>query len=120
MFSRVLHRRPSAAVVISILSLFVALSGWGYAAIGGTFILGKSNSADATSFLTSSSTTGPALALTSTGGRTAAKFSTSSSVPPFSVTSSAKVANLHADLLHGKSASDFLPSSAPASITGPG
>jgi hypothetical protein len=39
-------KRPSPALVISLLALFVSLGGLGVAATGGNFILGQSNSAD--------------------------------------------------------------------------
>jgi hypothetical protein len=45
------RRRPSPALVISIISLFVSLGGVGVAATGGNFILGQSNTANNTSTL---------------------------------------------------------------------
>jgi hypothetical protein len=45
-------RRPSAAFVLSLVSLFIALGGVSVAATGGTFILGQPNSADKTTALT--------------------------------------------------------------------
>jgi hypothetical protein len=43
---RLSARRPSAALVLSLISLFFALGGVGMAATGGNFILGQSNIAD--------------------------------------------------------------------------
>src|SRR4026207_1510432 len=40
-----MFRRPSPAIVISLLALFIALGGAGYSATGGNFILGRANSA---------------------------------------------------------------------------
>jgi len=54
-------RRPSPALVIALFALFVALSGVGIAATGGNFILGQTNTADATSSLQGSIASGPAL-----------------------------------------------------------
>lgn len=45
-------RRPSPALVISLISLFFALGGAGIAATGGNFILGQPNTADDTTALT--------------------------------------------------------------------
>ena len=41
-------KRPSPALVLSALALFVSLTGFGVAATGSNFILGHSNSANAT------------------------------------------------------------------------
>jgi hypothetical protein len=45
-------KRPSPALVIALLALFVSLSGIGVAATGGTFLLGESNTADQPTLLT--------------------------------------------------------------------
>src|SRR5919109_972596 len=45
-------KRGSVALVLSLLSLFIALGGAGMAATGGNFILGQSNTADKTTELT--------------------------------------------------------------------
>jgi hypothetical protein len=52
--------RPSPAMIVALIALFVALGGAGMAATGGNFILGQSNSANATSSL-SGTTAGPQL-----------------------------------------------------------
>jgi hypothetical protein len=101
------RRRPSASLAISMLALLVALSGWGYAATGGTLALGGSNRADRTTRLDSTGSRGPTLALKNTGGQAAASFSVKSGVAPFSVGSSARVGKLNADLLDGTDASGF-------------
>jgi hypothetical protein len=74
------HRMRSLATfanVVSAVALFVALGGTGYAMTGGNFILGKNNSANASTRL-SSGVAGDALAVTSTtasGGRAIGGFS---------------------------------------------
>ena len=69
-------------------------SGTAYAATGGKFILGKSNSATATSTLTN--TRGTALSLSSKAG-----------TPSLKVNRTTKVANLNSDLLDGLDQSKF-------------
>ena len=56
-------RRPSPAPGIALVALFISLSGTAYAATGGDFLLGKSNSANAVTSL--SNKKGTALSLTS-------------------------------------------------------
>jgi len=101
-------RRLSPATVMSAAALFIALGGTTYAATGGNFLLGKTNSAGATSALNSGVTTGPTLALKNTGGKPAASFTTSGSQPPFLITSGTRVVNLNADLVDGLDGTDFL------------
>jgi hypothetical protein len=95
---RALARGHSPATLISIVALFIALSGTAYAATGGTFILGKANSASAVSSLTN--TAGTALRLSSKAG-----------TPPLAVSSTAQVSNLNASLLGGNAASSFVQGS---------
>jgi hypothetical protein len=106
--SRIVRRSPSPATFISLLALFVSLGGTAYAATGGTFILGHANSATTASSLTSSVTTGPALSVTNTGGKPAAKFTANSGIAPFQVNSATKVTNLNADKLDGQDSTAFL------------
>jgi hypothetical protein len=75
----------------------------GVAATGGNFILGKLNTADATSSLSSSVGGGsPALAATNTGGGPAASFTVNNTtIAPFKVNSHARVAGLNADQIDG-------------------
>jgi hypothetical protein len=86
-----LPHRPSHAVVIAYLALFVAATGTATAATGGSFLLGKSNSASHTTVLTN------------TGTGTALKIKTHSiHTAPLSISgNSTKVAHLNADLLDG-------------------
>ena len=95
------HQSPSLA--ISLLALFVALGGVGYSATGGNFLLGKTNTATtqtrlvaplgAAAFRVDNDST----LSTATGIR----IVTNAARPPLIVNSSAKVANLNADLLDG-------------------
>jgi hypothetical protein len=78
----------SHATVVAYMALFMAMSGTAVAATGGSFILGKSNSADTVSTLTSSS--GSPLSLRSPAGSA-----------PLRVNRSVKVERLNADLLDG-------------------
>jgi hypothetical protein len=94
--NRIRHpRRPSAAIVISLIALFFAMSGTAVAATGGDFLLGKPNTATSVSSLTNSK--GTALSLT------AAPAS-----PPLRVSNSTQVPDLNASKLGGITASGFL------------
>jgi|tagenome__1003787_1003787.scaffolds.fasta_scaffold20951966_2 hypothetical protein len=103
-------RRPSAATAISLLALFVALSGTGYAATGGNFILGQGNTATTRTSL-SAAVADRALQVTNNStaaGATALALNVASGKPPFTVNSKSRVTNLNADLLDGQNASSFL------------
>ncbi|TMJ93376.1 MAG: hypothetical protein E6G67_12555 [Actinobacteria bacterium] len=102
-----LSNRASPSMMVSLVALFVALGGAGYAATGGTFILGATNSADKTSILSSGVTTGATFRALNSGGKPAASFVANVGVPPFAVGSSTKVTNLNADKLDGLSAGAF-------------
>jgi hypothetical protein len=96
-------KKPSPAMFVACLSLFVALSGVTYAATGGNFILGQANTATSQTGLTSNNA-GKALNITqqNTGvGATALGLSVPSGKPAFTVNSGTKVANLNADKLDG-------------------
>ena len=97
-------RKPSAAMIVALLSLFVALGGAGMAATGGNFILGKFNSADSTTSLSAPVSGGHALNVTNlntAAGSRALKLNVASGHAPMTVSSTAKVPNLNADLLDG-------------------
>ncbi len=101
---RRLFRRPSPAMAVALLALFMAMGGVGYSATGGSFILGQANTADAQSSLTANVAAKKALQLTNTNtaaGSSAAGFHVASGNAPFTVNSSAKVSNLNADELDG-------------------
>jgi len=101
--------RPSPALVISLVALFVALGGTTYAATGGAFILGKANTATAQTGLTAKNA-GRAFSITqqSTGtGATALGLSVPVGKPPMIVNSGTKVAKLNADRLDGSDSKAF-------------
>jgi hypothetical protein len=101
-----------ANVMVTVLA-FIVLGGTTYAATGGNFILGQSNSAGSTTSL-SSGTTGPALKVTSTNtgtGASALGLNVASGHAPFSVNSGTKVTNLNADKLDALNSTDFIRSS---------
>jgi hypothetical protein len=100
-------RRPSHSTVVAYLALFVALGGTTYAATGGNFILGQSNSASSTTAL-SAGVTGPAFKVTNTSTGAAASFNAAAGRPALAVNNAAKVTKLNADLLDGKDSTAFL------------
>jgi hypothetical protein len=104
-------RRPTPALVIALIALFVALGGAGMAATGGNFILGKLNTADATSSLSAPVAGGSALNvsnLNTTAGSRALRLKVASGHSPFTVNSAVKVANLNADKLDGIDSTGFV------------
>jgi hypothetical protein len=98
--------------VVGYVALFIALGGTTYAATGGNFILGQSNSASSTTSLTrTGANTGKGLQVTnnSTGaGATALGLNVAGGHAPFTVNSGTKVANLNADKVDGQDASALL------------
>jgi hypothetical protein len=80
--------RPSPAGVIAVLALAVAATGTAEAATGGTFLLGRGNTATSTTSL--SNTRGVALSLGGGSGQ-----------PALAVNNTVKVSRLNADLLDG-------------------
>lgn len=91
-------RKPTHATVVAYLALFVAVTGAGgaaYAATGGSFILGKSNSANAATSVTRT-TTGPAISANVRAGSA-----------PLAVNSRTKVTKLNSDLLDGRDSTYF-------------
>jgi hypothetical protein len=95
--------RPSPAMIVACIALLVALGGTTYAATGGNFILGKSNTASSKSTL-SAPIADKALTVTNNSakaGATALGLNVANGHPPFRVNSGTKVANLNADKLDG-------------------
>jgi hypothetical protein len=109
--ARAIRERLTYANVVATLALFLVLSGGvAIAATGGSFILGKPNSASSTSSL-SAATNGKALQVTNMGtgaAATALGLNTANGHPPFTVSSGARVANLNADKLDGLSSAAFV------------
>ena len=104
-------RKPSPAMLVALLALFVALGGVGVAATGGNFILGQSNSASSKSTL-SAGINDKALVVTNNNAganATALGLNVAAGRPPMIISSSAgKAANLNADKLDGKDGGAFL------------
>jgi hypothetical protein len=90
-----------AAVVLAITAAANSLG------VGSPFLLGKTNTVNATSTLTGK-TKGPMLNVTNSGSGTALNLHVGSGHPPFSVNSSTKVANLNASLLGGIGPAGFV------------
>jgi hypothetical protein len=100
---RVLRRfpRPSRAMAVALLAVFLNLAGIGYASTGGNFILGQPNQATSQTALTASAS-GAALAVSNTtAGQPAASFTVNGTAPPFTVSSNALIPNLNASQLGG-------------------
>jgi len=101
--------RVSPALVVSLVALFFAVGGTGFAATGGNFILGHANTAEKATKLTADPASGAALTVkNSTTSGPAAAFNVSPLVTPFTVNSSTQVAKLNASLLGGQPASGFV------------
>jgi hypothetical protein len=101
---------PSPAMGVALITFFLGVGSAGYAATGGTFMLGNPNSATSQTALTANNA-GKALNITqqSTGaGATALGLNVPAGKAPFTVNSGTKVANLNADKLDGKDAAAFL------------
>src|SRR5689334_654239 len=102
MRARLTKRRPSPAMAVSVLALFVSLGGTGYAMTGDNFILGQPNTATTVSSLSAPVAGGKALQVTNTSkdaGSTALGLNVGAGRPPFTVNSKVKVAQLNADSL---------------------
>jgi len=97
--------RPSAALLVALLALVVALGDATYAVGGPSLLLGHANKAHKTTKLTSKGK-GPALSVRSKKGPAAA-FRGGSGQPPFTVGSGDKVPGLNSDLLDGLDATAF-------------
>ena len=104
-------RRPSAPMVVSTIALFVSLGGAAYAANGGNFILGQSNSATNTTSLSAPVAGGSALRVVNNAagtGSTALSLAVPNGRAPLTVNSDTRVNNLNADELDGLSSGVFL------------
>jgi hypothetical protein len=108
-----IRSRLTYANVMATIAVFLVLGGGAYAATGGNFILGQSNSAGSKTSL-SAPIADKALQLTNTStgaGATALGLSVASGHAPFTVNSGTKVANLNADKLDGINSTGFVSSS---------
>lgn len=96
--------RSTAALAVALVALFCAMGGPAAAVTGGNFILGKTNTADHQTALTSNAPGSPALGLQNTATTTGSvplKLTTSPGIAPFQTNSATKVNHLNADLLDG-------------------
>ena len=100
------HRGLVAGAVIAGAALTVGIGGVGYAATGGSFILGHANSAGATSSL--SNPNGTALSLSAKAG-----------TPALRVSNAVKVGNLNADLLDGLNSTAFAKAGSVVRVSAP-
>jgi len=98
-------RRPSAALLVALLALVVALGDATYAVGGPSLLLGHANKTHKTTKLTAKGK-GPALSVKSKRGPAAA-FRGGSGQPPFTVASSDEVPGLNGDLLDGLDSTAF-------------
>lgn len=89
-------KRPSHSTVVAYVALVMAMSGTAVAATGGTFLLGRSNTAGGPTTLTN----------TGAGAALALKAHTSTT-PALIVNTKALVPNLNANLVGGRTASDL-------------
>ena len=104
-----MFRRPSPAIVISLMALFIALGGAGYSATGGNFILGRSNSASSQTALVAPFN-GPSVTIQNNAtfvAATALRLLVAPERAPLIVNSRTKVTNLNADLLDGLNSTAF-------------
>ena len=112
MRQRLLSHLTYANVMVTIVA-FIVLGGMSYAATGGNFILGKSNSASSKTSL-SAPISDKAVQLTNTNtgaGATALGLNVASGHPPLTVNSRTKVTNLNADKLDGIDSTGFIKGS---------
>jgi hypothetical protein len=98
MLTRISTRLSSICLVISVAALFIALGGVGYAASGGGFHLGQTNTVSKSTHITAASKKAATLVLANTGGQPALSLSVASGVAPFAVNSSTKVASGSSDI----------------------
>ena len=101
--------RPSPAIALSLLALFVSLGGTAYATTDGKLVLGRSNDATTQTAL-AAPVAGPALQVSNASGgagATALDLNVAAGHPPLTVNSSSKVTNLNADQLDGIDSSGF-------------
>jgi hypothetical protein len=108
---RHLLKRPSPAMIVACLSLFVALSGVTYAATGGNFLLGRPNSATSQTAL-SAPIANKALQVTNTStaaGASGIGITVGTNKAPLAVNATAgKATNLNSDKLDGLDSTAFL------------
>jgi hypothetical protein len=105
-------RKPSPAMIVALLGVFLGLGGVGIAATGGNFILGQANTAGAKTSLTAGINDRALLVSNTNTGSNAAGLSLNVAPhhAPLVVNADAgKATNLNADKLDALDSSDFLP-----------
>jgi hypothetical protein len=111
------RHRPSRATMLAAVALIVALGGTNAYATVKTFMLGSTNTSDAPTTVSASTTAWPTTGsqrllqltnLNTTGGATALGLNVAAGHPPFTVNSGTKVVNLNADKLDGVDSSSFV------------
>jgi hypothetical protein len=116
---RHLLKRPSPAMGVALIALFIALGGTTYAATGGNFILGKPNSATSQTAL-SAPIANKTLQVTNTGtssGAAGIGITVAANHAPLTVPANAgKATNLNADKVDGKEAADLVGARAWAKV----
>src|SRR3954453_7610137 len=106
-----IRRRLTPEMAVALTALFIALGGVGYAATGGTFILGQPNDATSQTSLTVNGTPLYGFRGNNTNtatGAPAARFEAPSGHAPFSVNRSTKVGLLNSDLVDGLDSGAFI------------
>ncbi len=103
----------AAVAVLAVVAVGPAAAGSG---LGALFNLGKSNVYSGTTTL-SGTTTKPLLQVTNKGTGAGISITTKAATPPLKVSSSALVANLNADKLDGRHASDFVPAAGQTQVS---
>jgi FlaG/FlaF family flagellin (archaellin) len=104
---RIRHLTLTPPIVLSVAAILVTLAGTAYAATGGSFVLGKRNTADMTTALTAGQAGTAALQVTNSAAAPAASFAVSSGAP-ITVNRTGVVANLNADRLDSIDSKGFL------------
>jgi hypothetical protein len=102
-------RKPSPAMIVALLGVFLGLGGVGLAANGQSLILGSANNAATAQTALTGTTSSAALAVTNNGGGVPLKLTAPSGKPPLVLNSPTKVASLNADLLDNLDSGYFLP-----------
>jgi hypothetical protein len=103
-------RKPSPAMIVALLALFVALGGVGVAATGGNFLLGQPNTASSQTALTAGiNSKAMAITNTNTGASAGAlALNVAAGKPPLVASAGAgKATNLNADKVDGVDADQF-------------
>lgn len=94
-------------MTVALFAVGLNLSGVAYAATGGNFILGQTNTANKPTALSATATGGAALKVTNNAAKPAVGLFSPTGVAPFTVSNKTKITNLNADLLDGVDSAAF-------------